>query len=77
MRRMKKALKAIPCYHVEEDLLNTLGEDKKCKRIEWIDQTRGILFFFVILCHSRLAVDWLKYLYEPIFLTGFFFLSGY
>ncbi len=66
---MKKALKAIPCYHVEED--------KKCKRIEWIDQTRGVLFFFVILCHSCLAVDWLKYLYEPIFLTGFFFLSGY
>lgn len=47
------------------------------KRIEWIDQLRGILFFFVIICHSCLAPPFLKYLYEPIFLTGFFFLSGY
>lgn len=47
------------------------------KRIEWIDQLRGILFLFVIICHSRLAPPFLKHLYEPIFLTGFFFLSGY
>lgn len=47
------------------------------KRIEWIDQTRGILFLFVILCHSKMATDWMKNIYEPIFLTGFFFLSGY
>lgn len=47
------------------------------KRIEWIDQLRGILFLFVIICHSCLAPPFLKYLYEPIFLTGFFFLSGY
>lgn len=47
------------------------------KRIEWIDQTRGILFLFVILCHSKIATDWMKNIYEPIFLTGFFFLSGY
>lgn len=47
------------------------------KRIEWIDMARGILFIFVIICHSRLAPLWLKYVYEPFFLTGFFFLSGY
>ena len=47
------------------------------KRIEWIDQLRGILFLFVIICHSRLAPPFLKHLYELIFLTGFFFLSGY
>lgn len=47
------------------------------KRIEWIDMARGILFFFVIVCHSRIAPLWLKYIYEPFFLTGFFFLSGY
>lgn len=46
-------------------------------RIEWIDQFRGILFLFVIICHSRLAPPYMKHLYEPIFLTGFFFLSGY
>ena len=47
------------------------------KRIEWIDQLRGLLFLFVIICHSRLAPPFLKHLYEPIFLTCFFFLSGY
>lgn len=47
------------------------------KRIEWIDQYRGLLFLFVIMCHTRLAAPWMKNIYEPIFLTGFFFLSGY
>lgn len=47
------------------------------KRIEWIDQYRGILFLFVITCHTFLAPSWLKNIYEPVFLTGFFFLSGY
>lgn len=51
-----------------------MGENR---RIEWIDMARGILFIFVIICHSRLAPFWLKYIYEPFFLTGFFFLSGY
>lgn len=49
----------------------------KTKRIDWIDQARGILFIFVIICHSCLASDWLKCIYEPFFLTGFFFISGY
>lgn len=47
------------------------------RRIGWIDMGRGILFIFVIICHSRLATSWLKFIYEPFFLTGFFFLSGY
>lgn len=47
------------------------------KRIDWIDQYRGILFLFVITCHTFLAPSWLKNIYEPVFLTGFFFLSGY
>ena len=46
-------------------------------RLDWVDQIRGILFILVIVCHSRLAEPWMKYLYEPIFLTGFFFISGY
>ena len=49
----------------------------RTKRIDWIDQARGILFIFVIICHSCLASDWLKCIYEPFFLTGFFFISGY
>lgn len=47
------------------------------KRLEWIDMARGILFIFVIVCHTRIAPLWFKYIYEPFFLTGFFFLSGY
>lgn len=47
------------------------------KRIEWIDQFRGILFLFVLICHTKLTPPFLKYLYDPIFLTGFFFLSGF
>lgn len=47
------------------------------KRIDWIDQARGILFLCVILCHSHLSPNIISYLYKPIFLTGFFFLSGF
>lgn len=46
-------------------------------RIDWIDQARGILFLCVILIHSQLSPDVIGYLYKPVFLTGFFFLSGY
>lgn len=46
-------------------------------RIDWIDQARGILFLCVILFHSKLSPDIIGYLYKPVFLTGFFFLSGY
>lgn len=47
------------------------------KRLDWVDQTRGFLFLLVIICHTRLASSWLQSFYNPIFLAGFFFLSGY
>lgn len=56
---------------------NSIEVRPEYKRIKWIDQARGLLFLFVILCHSRLAATWIKNIYEPVFLTGFFFLSGY
>jgi len=49
----------------------------ECKRIGWIDQCRGILFFMVILVHTGCCPQILRYVIDPIFLPGFFALSGY
>lgn len=46
------------------------------ERIAWIDNYRGILFILVILSHCYNVPSIYSYIYEPIFLTGFFMLSG-
>ena len=50
------------------------------KRRPWIDFGRGISMFLVFLYHSEVYYSdhhsW-SWLFEPVFLTGFFFLSGY
>ena len=47
------------------------------KRILWIDNIRGVLFFFVMIYHTFLSPSYFRAVYIPVFLTGFFFLSGY
>lgn len=46
------------------------------KRIEWIDNMRGICMILVILHHSGAPEEYQKFL-SPFFLSGFFFISGY
>ena len=47
------------------------------QRQAWIDQYRGILFYFVILFHTFLSPVYLRWFFDFFFLPGFFFLSGY
>lgn len=46
------------------------------KRIEWIDNMRGICMLLVILHHAGAPEEYQKFL-SPFFLSGFFFISGY
>ncbi|QJB57395.1 acyltransferase [Pseudodesulfovibrio sp. zrk46] len=47
------------------------------KRIEWIDIARGIAFLMIIYSHIDFTNDFLMIYFSPIFLTTFFFISGY
>lgn len=46
-------------------------------RISWIDICRGLCLILVIVHHTGISEVWLLKLYLPIFLTCFFFISGY
>ena len=48
------------------------------KRIKWLDTSRGLAFLMVIYYHlsTRSAGGIVPY-FSPIFLTTFFFVSGY
>lgn len=47
------------------------------QREVWIDSYRGLLFIVVMMYHSRLEPTALRWITDPFFLAGFFFLSGY
>lgn len=47
------------------------------KRLNWIDVSRGIAFLMVIYSHLEYKNDFLMHFFSPIFLTTFFFVSGY
>lgn len=47
------------------------------KRIGWIDNARGLCMLFVMAHHSPFMEAWMVKIYLPIFLTLFFFISGY
>lgn len=46
-------------------------------RINWIDNLRGICMLFVYFHHSGNPPIWFVKFYVPIFLTSFFFVSGF
>lgn len=64
----------------QQQLTNKPTSSISRDRMEWIDLIRGILMTFVFLYHSEVFYgnkhSW-SFLFEPIFLTGFFFISGY
>ena len=47
------------------------------KRIEWVDFAKAICAICVIIYHSEFGNSFLSKYYEPFFLNGFLFLSGY
>lgn len=47
------------------------------KRIAWIDNLRGLCMVFVCFHHSGDCPVWFVKFYVPIFLTSFFFVSGF
>jgi len=52
----------------------------RLERYDWVDFMRGIMMFMVILYHSEVYYgpghSW-SWVFEPFFLSGFFFISGY
>lgn len=46
-------------------------------RISWVDVAKWMCILYVINSHLDSRAGWLFKMYEPVFLTGFFFLSGY
>lgn len=55
--------------------MNVIVEDLN-KRKDWIDQYRGLLFYFVIVFHTFQSPLWLRHFFDFFFLPGFFLLSG-
>lgn len=47
------------------------------KRINWLDDSRGIAFLMVLYSHSSYCNTFVMRYFSPIFLTTFFFVSGY
>ena len=45
-------------------------------RVTWIDIVRGLCIYCVVLSHTLNVPDLYRCIFEPVFLTGFFFLSG-
>lgn len=52
------------------------GSNKK-PRIHWLDVSRGIAFLMVIYSHLEFCNDSVMKYFTPVFLTTFFFVSGY
>lgn len=50
------------------------------QRYDWADFMRGIMMFLVVLYHSEVYYgpghSW-SWIFEPFFLSGFFFISGF
>lgn len=46
-------------------------------RIDWIDVSRGIAFLMVIYSHLPMMNNQVMIFFSPVFLTTFFFISGY
>lgn len=51
--------------------------NNKNKRISWVDIARGIVMLFVIESHLGCCPPLYKTIFGPVFLSGFFFISGY
>lgn len=47
------------------------------KRIHWLDVSRGLAFLMVIYSHLEYSNDAVMRYFSPVFLTTFFFVSGY
>ncbi len=47
------------------------------KRIDWLDTSRGLAFLMVIYSHLEFCNQDLMRYFSPVFLTTFFFVSGY
>lgn len=46
-------------------------------RLKWLDIARGLAFLMVIYSHLKYKDDMVMRYFSPVFLTMFFFVSGY
>lgn len=47
------------------------------RRINWVDASRGLAFMVVIYCHLPMSDHRVMAFFSPVFLSIFFFVSGY
>ena len=50
---------------------------KNVQRIEWVDNLKCICIIFVLISHMEYVPIVFQCIFKPVFLTTFFFLSGY
>lgn len=67
---------------MNEVISKKIGEKEQTTRIAWVDVARGIAFLAVIYSHLKsscepMYVSRIDILLRPMFLTTFFFVSGY
>lgn len=53
-----------------------IEKEKQVDRKAWLDLIKGICMILIILCHTGAPEWYMRFLY-PVFLTAFFFSSGY
>lgn len=54
-----------------------IGVRNNTSRINWLDVSRGLAFLMVIYSHLEYCDDSVMQFFKPVFLTTFFFVSGY
>lgn len=53
------------------------ADDQNRVRLKWLDIARGLAFLMVIYSHLKYKDDMVMRYFTPMFLTMFFFVSGY
>lgn len=61
-------------WYLYQNVINLIMAQE---RLKWIDVARGLAFLMVIYCHLPMCNSQLMLFFEPVFLTTFFFVSGY
>lgn len=54
-----------------------MADASLAKRIEWVDIVKYSCIIMVMMSHLESDTDFLAAIYSPVFLNGFFFVSGY
>ena len=66
-----------PTHYPPQHLTAEVNKSDNKSRINWLDTSRGLAFLMVIYSHLEYCNDSIMRYFSPVFLTTFFFVSGY